>query len=56
MRYLYCPVLPVFPYGQTNILSNNTFSVGNVDVRVRGSQGATVIVGSQVGNTVTLPV
>ena len=42
------------PYLQTNVLSNNTFSVGNVDVRVRHSAGATVIVGSQVGNTVVL--
>ena len=52
MRYLYCPVLPVFPYGQTNILSNNTFTTGNVTVTVRRSEGASVIVGSQVGNTV----
>jgi len=52
MRLIY-PLYP-FPYAQTNILSNNTFSVGNVDVRVRHSAGATVIVGSQVGNTVVL--
>ena len=49
MRFIYWP-----PYAQTNILSNNTFSVGNVDVRVRHSAGATVIVGSQVGNSVQL--
>ena len=41
------------PYAQTNILSGNTFHTGDVTVRVRGSEGATVIVGSQVGNTVT---
>ena len=44
--------LYLFPYSQTNILSNNRFGVGDVTVRVRGSEGATVIVGSQVGNTV----
>ena len=41
------------PYATTNILSGNTFSVGTVDVTVRHSANAQVIVGSQVGNTVT---
>jgi len=51
IRPLY--LLPLYPYGQTNILSGNTFTTGDVKVHVRGSEGATVIVGSQVGNTVT---
>ena len=46
-------LLPLYPYSQTNILSGNTFTTGNVDVKVRHSEGASVIVGSQVGNTVT---
>ena len=41
------------PYLQTNILSGNTFTTGDVTVSVRRSEGASVIVGSQVGNTVT---
>ena len=48
IRPLY--VLPR-PY-VTNILSNNTFSTGPVSVSVQNSAAATVIVGSQVGNTV----
>ncbi len=45
-------VRPVYrPSPVTNILSNNSFSVGNVDVR--HSANATVIVGSQVNNTVS---
>ena len=50
LRPLY--ILPR-PYLQTNILSGNTFTTGDVTVRVRGSANAQVIVGSQVGNTVT---
>ncbi len=51
---MFFPLIVVRPYRPgpvTNILSNNTFSVGNVDVR--HSANATVIVGSQVNNSVT---
>ena len=53
MRFIYCPILPLRPYATTTILSGNTFTTGDVTVTVRHSEGAQVIVGSQVGNTVT---
>ncbi len=48
---MYGLLFPLYrPAPVTNILSNNTFTAG--DVTVRRSEGATVIVGSQVGNTI----
>ena len=38
----------------TNVLSGNSFQTGDVTIKLNHSPGATVIVGSQVGNTVQL--
>ena len=37
-----------------SVLSGNSFSAGAVAINVRNSPGATVIVASQVGNSVAL--
>jgi len=42
------------PFAAANVLSGNTFSTGDVTIKINHSPGATVIVGSQVGNTVQL--
>ena len=46
--------LAFLPFAPTNVLSGNTFSTGDVKIKINHSPGATVIVGSQVGNTVQL--
>ncbi len=49
---MYKLLFPIYrPAPVTNILSNNSFTAGNVTVR--RSEGATVIVASQANNTVT---
>jgi hypothetical protein len=42
------------PFATTNVLSGTAFTTGDVTIKINQSPGATVIVGSQVGNTVQL--
>ena len=48
-------VLPYVPYVPSlNVLSGNTFTVTTGAISVQNSQGASLIIGSQVGNQVSV--